>query len=52
MQVLEKVNEYAGYKLNVTKTQILMFNCKPNTELKQNGDVKWDAKRLKHLGVN
>ncbi len=45
MQVLEKFNEYAGCKLNVTKTQ--MFNCKPSTELKQNYDIKWDAKRLK-----
>ncbi len=44
MQVLEKFNEYAGYKLNVTKTQILMFTCKPSTELKQNYDIKWDAK--------
>ncbi len=51
MQVLEKCNEYAGCKLNVTKTQILMFNCKPSTELKQNYDIKWDAKRLKYLGV-
>lgn len=34
MQVLEQFNEYARYKLNVTKTQILMFNCKPNKDLK------------------
>lgn len=52
MQVLEKFNEYAGYKLNVTKTQILMFNCKPNTKLKQNYDINWDAKCIKYLGIN
>lgn len=52
MQVLEKFNEYAGYKLNVTKTQILMLNCKPNTQLKQNYDINWDAKCIKYLGIN
>lgn len=52
MQVLEQFNEYAGYKLNVTKTQILMFNCKPNMKLKQNCDINWDAKCQKYLGVD
>lgn len=29
-QTLERFGFYSGYKVNILKTQILMFNCSPN----------------------
>lgn len=51
MKILEQFGMYSGYKLNITKTQILLFNCSPNQKLKEQ-KLNWNAKSLKYLGVN
>lgn len=50
-QTLEKFSLYSGYKVNILKTQILMFNCTPNKKLKE-WKINWEAKSLKYLGIN
>lgn len=40
-----------GYKLNITKTQIIHFNYSPGEEIKNKLNVNWKAKTLKYLGV-
>lgn len=50
-QALDQFSLYSGYKLNILKTQTLMFNCSPNHKLKE-FKIKWEAKSLKYLGIN
>lgn len=52
MEIIEKFNYYAGYKLNLSKTQILSFNHIPSIEIKNKYGVKWDLKQMKYLGVH
>ncbi len=42
-QTLERFGLYSGYKVNILKTQILMFNCSPNQELRE-WQINWEAK--------
>ena len=51
MQTLEKFSGYSGYKLNVTKTQTLIFHTTPTQKLKKHR-LRWEAKSLKYLRVN
>ena len=51
MQTLDEFSSYSGYKLNKSKTQILMFNCEPNAKLKEL-NINWEAKSFKYLGIN
>ena len=51
MEILEKFGVYSGYKLNISKTQILMFNCSPNKELKEL-KLNWKAKSIQYLGIS
>ena len=41
----------SGYKLNVTKTQVLCCNYKPSIALRRDYKLKWDAKSIKYLGI-
>lgn len=50
-QTLEKFGLYSGYKVNILKTQTLMYNCTPNQELKK-WEINWAAKSIKYLGIN
>lgn len=50
-QILEKFSLYSGYKVNILKTQVLMFNSPPNQELRE-WKIDWDAKSIKYLGIN
>ncbi|CAI5636845.1 unnamed protein product [Oreochromis niloticus] len=43
--------EHSGYKVNVTKTQILAFNYLPSEEVKNKFKLNWTAKQIKYLGV-
>lgn len=52
MCLLEEYGSMSGYKLNVSKTQVLCFNYEPTTEIRAKYKLKWDAKSIKYLGVH
>lgn len=52
IRLLENYGKYSGYKINVTKTQILSINYSPTQEIKDTYKLNWDAKSIKYLGVN
>lgn len=49
---LERYEAISGYKLNVTKTQVITFNYKPPRQLKEKYNLKWDTESIQYLGVN
>ena len=51
MHLLTKYGYYSGYKLNMGKTQTLLFHTTPTGELKE-CNLPWEAKSLRYLGVN
>lgn len=51
MRVLEQFGIYSGYKINISKTQILMLNCSPSQKLKQL-QLNWEMKTICYLGIN
>lgn len=48
MNLLKTFGRYAGYKLNLQKTQILTFNCTPPKHIKDKFHLNWDQKSLKY----
>ena len=42
----------SGYKLNVTKTQVLPINYTPPQAIQQAYKFKWKTKAIKYLGVS
>lgn len=52
LEVIRKFHEYSGYKLNITKTQLIHFNYVPSEEIKNMFKVHWKTKTIKYLGVN
>uniref|UniRef100_A0A671XN45 Reverse transcriptase domain-containing protein n=1 Tax=Sparus aurata TaxID=8175 RepID=A0A671XN45_SPAAU len=48
---LEEFGFYSGYKLNLTKTQILTFNCHPPKHIQSKYNLNWNATKMKYLGV-
>lgn len=51
MHILEKYGRYAGYKLNIQKTQTLTFNYTPPKPIREKFHLNWDQKSLKYLGI-
>lgn len=51
IRLLNFYGEYSGYKVNVSKTQILPINYSPSQEIKNTYQLKWDNKTIKYLGV-
>lgn len=51
MKILQTFNSYSGYKLNISKTQVLLFNHKPSEEITTKYNIKWDNRKIKYLGV-
>uniref|UniRef100_A0A3P9LQY6 Reverse transcriptase domain-containing protein n=1 Tax=Oryzias latipes TaxID=8090 RepID=A0A3P9LQY6_ORYLA len=51
MTLLKEFNSLAGYKLNILKTQTLLFNHSPSEKTASSYNIKWDNKRIKYLGV-
>lgn len=51
MGLIEKVGSYAGYKRNIPKMQILLFNYVPPKEIKNEYNINWKAKVIKYLGT-
>ena len=52
MRLLENYGKYSGYKINVSKTQILTLNYSPSQEIKDTYKLNWNAKAITYLGVN
>ena len=52
MEILEEFSYYAGYKINITKTQLWSFNYTPSKEIRCRYDVKWDMESIKYLRVH
>ena len=51
MGLLQEYGYYSGYKINVTKTQILTLNYSPPKRLKESFKIIWDSDEMKYLGV-
>lgn len=51
MVSLEKYGELSGYKVNVSKTQILTYNYDTPAEIKNKYPWSWQTKHIKYLGV-
>lgn len=51
LEVIEQFHVCSGYKLNITKTQIIHFNYCPGEEIKNKLNINWKSKTLKYLGV-
>lgn len=50
-ELLDTFGKYAGYNLNVGKSQILRQNYTPSKQLRDKFHLKWDQTTLKYLGV-
>lgn len=51
LQTLERFGDYSGYKLNMLKTQTLLFYTVPSSKMIEY-KLNWEAKSLKYLGVH
>lgn len=52
MSCMDEYSKMAGYKLNLSKTQILAFNYKPPIDIKQRYQLKWENESIKYLGIH
>lgn len=48
---LKEFGDHSGYRLNITKTQVLLFHSIPSQQLKDHR-LNWEATQIKYLGVN
>lgn len=51
MFCLEEYGLLSGYKLNVSKTQVLTFNYEPTPKITEKYKLKWDTDAIKYLGI-
>ena len=51
MHLRNKFSEHSGYKININKTQILIFDYTPPKQIKRTYQLKWRSKTIKYLGV-
>lgn len=51
VQLLDVYGYMSGYKINISKTQILALNYNPSTEIQESYKFNWKLKTIKYLGV-
>lgn len=51
MNCLKNMGPMTGYKLNLNKTEALLYNYSPSEKLKQTYPLKWTTDSIKYLGV-
>ena len=51
MQIMQEYGAMSGYRLNVSKTQVLSLNYEPNKEIRSRFKLNWKAESIKYLGV-
>lgn len=51
MSCLKQFGYYSGYKLNLHKTQTILYNYSPQTRIQKLCSFKWENKNIKSLGV-
>ena len=51
MATQDEYGQKSGYKSNITKTQILVFNYTPRKDIRLKYKVKWEVTSIKYLGV-
>lgn len=51
MNLLDTFGRYAGYKLNIQKTQTLTLNYTPPKHIREKFHLDWDQTSLKYLGI-
>uniref|UniRef100_A0A9J7X3G9 Reverse transcriptase domain-containing protein n=1 Tax=Cyprinus carpio carpio TaxID=630221 RepID=A0A9J7X3G9_CYPCA len=51
MTLLKKYNLYSGYKINIQKTQTLIYNFRPNLHIRRQYDFNWKSRSIKYLGI-
>ena len=51
VRCMEECGQMSGYRLNISKTQIITFNYEPTRDIAQRYQLKWDADSIKYLGV-
>ena len=49
--LLESYGRLSGYKINITKTQILTVNYTPSKQIRERFDLNWNLKKIKYLGI-
>lgn len=52
MNILNKYESLSGYKLNIQKTQIMVFNYDPPKHIKRGYKLKWDTESIRYLAIN
>lgn len=51
LNILEYYGRISGYKLNISKTQVLCINFSPNKLVKDKYKLGWNSKQIKYLGI-
>lgn len=51
MTLLKTYNLYSGYKINIQKTQTLIYNFRPNLHIRRQYDFSWKSRSIKYLGI-
>lgn len=49
--IMKDYGSMSGYKVNITKTQVLPFYYNPSKVIRQEYKLNWDTKSIKYLGV-
>lgn len=51
MSFLKVHGHYAGYKINIAKTQVLTFNYSLSHQIQNTYNFNWNCETMKYLGI-